>query len=61
MSDLLTNRTILSDEERSILAQALEKIRKEIRWKPGKDIIHLEKRQRMKHLVESTSIADYGN
>jgi len=59
MTELSENETVLGQEERVDLVQALRAIRNKVRWKPGKDITHLAKRQRMKHLSVSTSLADY--
>jgi len=50
---------ILSPEERAKLLDALHGIRKAVQWKPGKDIFHLKKRQKMKHLTLSASLLDY--
>lgn len=59
MNELPKYEKVLSDEERVTLVHALRAIRNKVRWKPGKDIIHLKKRQRMKHLSISAPIADY--
>jgi hypothetical protein len=50
---------ILPLEERAKLLDALHGIRKAVQWKPGKDIFHLKKRQKMKHLTLSASLLDY--
>jgi len=50
-------QNVLSDEERVTLIDALKAIRNKVCWKPGKDIAHLKKRRRMKHL--SGTLADY--
>jgi hypothetical protein len=50
---------ILSPEERAKLLDAVHGIRKTVQWKPGKDIVHLTKRQNMKHLNASASLLDY--
>jgi len=50
---------ILTPEERAKLLDALHDIRKTVQWKPGKDILHLKKRQKMKHLTLSASLSDY--
>lgn len=57
MDEIVKLEKILSDEEWVSLIQALKAICNEVRWKPGKDIVHLKKRQRMKHL--SGSLGDY--
>ena len=50
---------ILTPEERAKLLNALHAIRKVVQWKPGKDILHLKKRQKMKHLPLSATLLDY--
>jgi diphthamide synthase subunit DPH2 len=50
---------ILSKEEQNDLLDALNCIRKSIKWKPGKDIAHLTKRQRMGHLPATASLLHY--
>lgn len=50
---------MLSREERNELIEALRSIRKNIQWKVGKDVVHLEKRQRMGHISLSATILDY--
>lgn len=46
-------------KEKTNLVDALRAIRREVRWKPGKDIVHLEKRQDMRHLAIPVSLAGY--
>jgi hypothetical protein len=48
---------VLSEEDRITLIDALKVISNKVCWKPGKDIAHLKKRRRMKHL--SGILADY--
>lgn len=50
---------ILTPRERGKLIDAVHDIRKNIQWKPGKDLFHLKKRQKMKHLTSSDSLVDY--
>jgi hypothetical protein len=50
---------ILTPEERAKLLNALHGIRTVVQWKSGKDIMHLKKRQKMKHLPLSASLLDY--
>lgn len=59
MTELSEHEMVLAEEELVALVQSLRAIRNEVRWKPGKDISHLAKRQRMKHLSVSSSLADY--
>lgn len=42
-----------------MLVDALKSMRQNISWKPGKDIVHLEKRKRMEHIPHSASLRDY--
>ncbi len=57
MDEIVELGKVLSDEERVALVDALRAISNKIRWKPGKDIVHLKKRCRMKHM--SGTLADY--
>jgi len=57
MNETVKPEKMLSNEERAALVNALKAICNKVRWKPGKDIVHLKKRQRMKHL--SGTLADY--
>ena len=41
------------------LLDALKGLRKEVQWKPGKDISHLEKRRRMGHLAPHVTLTEY--
>ena len=50
---------VLSPDEKQRMVDALQEIRRCIRWKPGKGISHFEKRRKMKHLLPSTSLKDY--
>ena len=57
--DVTRKHEILTPEERAKLLNALHGIRKVVQWKPGKDILHLKKRQKMKHLTLSATLLDY--
>jgi hypothetical protein len=47
-------------EESSIeVAEALRQVRAQRRWKPGRDIAHLRKRQRKGHLPAEASMETY--
>ncbi|MCK4390797.1 MAG: hypothetical protein KAV83_11260 [Desulfobacterales bacterium] len=59
MTELAEHEKVLSDEAGVTLVHALRAIRSKVRWKPGKDVIHLKKRQSMRHLSVSVSLADY--
>ena len=56
---MIRKHEILTIEERAKLLDALHCIRKTVQWKPGKDILHLKKRQKMNHLSLSASLLDY--
>jgi len=51
----------LTGDELAAVRHALLAIQAQVRWKPGKDIQHLEKRQRMGHLPSHYSLDDYNN
>jgi hypothetical protein len=46
-------------DEYDRLLDAIQKIRKKIQWKPGKDTVHLKKRHELKQLPLSASLLDY--
>ena len=50
---------ILTSDEKIKLLDALYIIRNSVQWKPGKDVSHLEKRKRMRHLTLTASLQDY--
>lgn len=41
------------------VAEAIRNVRAQVQWKPGKDTVHLKKRQAMGHLPANTSLSDY--
>lgn len=49
----------LTPAERVRLRDAVQKLRKKVQWKPGKDAVHLIKRQGMQHLPASATLVDY--
>lgn len=49
----------LSDNELASLAKSLESLRNYVVWKKGKDIAHLSKRIKLKHLPSGASLSDY--
>lgn len=49
----------LMNDLRSNVAEAIRKVRAQVQWKPGKDVVHLEKRQALAHLAPNASLADY--
>jgi len=53
------HKKILSDDEQAALIEALRAIRIKVCWKPGKDVVHHQKRQNMGHLPASCSLAGY--
>jgi hypothetical protein len=56
---VLEKGEILSHDEKLEVLKAIQAIQKRVSWKSGKDQVHLEKRQRMRHLSPSASISDY--
>jgi hypothetical protein len=50
---------ILLPTELERLVDALKGLREKVQWKPGKDILHLEKRRRMGHLASHATLAEY--
>lgn len=49
----------LSGELQKRVVAAIRSVQKEIRWKPGKDVAHLETRKDWQHLPDSASLDDY--
>ena len=49
----------MTPEELGKLLDALHGVHRKVQWKPGKDIVHLHKRQEMKHLPQSASLLNY--
>ena len=47
------------DDLRLAVAEAIRRVKAEVRWKPGKDALHLQKRQAMGHLSANASLTDY--
>lgn len=47
------------DDPRSAVAEAIRKVRAQVQWMPGKDAVHLQKRQAMGHLPADASLGDY--
>lgn len=50
---------MLSQNEMLRMVDALQAIRRRVKWKPGKDSAHIEKRRKMQHLPFSASLSDY--
>ena len=50
---------MLSDNELKDLIEAIESLRSNVQWKEGKDVSHLNKRIKLKHLPSSASLSDY--
>lgn len=59
MIELGAHKEMLSTVEQAALVEALTALRGKVRWKPGKDIVHHQKRQDMEHLPASCSLAGY--
>jgi hypothetical protein len=52
-------KIVLSSAEIKRLIDAVNSLRKGVQWKPGKDIVHLNKRRRMGHLDLNATLEDY--
>ncbi len=48
-------------EEQAAIAAAIQAVRSQVRWKPHKDIRHLEKRKALGHLPATGTQDDYNN
>ena len=59
MTELDDHKNMLSADEQATLVEALMAIRSKVCWKPGKDVVHHQKRQNMGHLPASCSLAGY--
>jgi len=59
MTELGEHKKMLSADEQATLVEALMAIRSKVCWKPGKDVVHHQKRQNMGHLPASCSLAGY--
>jgi hypothetical protein len=59
VTELAEHEKVLSGDERVALVDALRAIRGKVCWKPGKDVIHLQKRRCMRRLPASVSLAGY--
>jgi len=57
----MKRKKILSSAELERLIDALKGLREKVKWKPGKDIAHLNKRRRMGHLAQDATLAEYVN
>jgi hypothetical protein len=55
----MKRKKILSPAELERLIDALKRLREKVRWKPGKDIAHLNKRLRMGHLAPHATLEEY--
>ena len=44
---------------RTQIADAIHQVRQQVRWRSGKDRIHLTKRIKLGHLLPGTAVADY--
>ncbi len=44
---------------RLAVAEAIRKARARVQWKPGKGIVHLQKRQAMGHLPRGATLSEY--
>ncbi len=49
----------MAEDHRRTAAKSIQTLAREVRWKPGKDASHLAKRQKMGHLPEQATVAQY--
>jgi hypothetical protein len=54
--DMVKRKNILASDDRAKLVHAVGKIQRQINWKVGKDLAHLNKRRQMKHLQPSATM-----
>src|SRR6266581_7869690 len=47
------------EEEQGHIADAIRRVREEVRWRPGKHAQHLAKRIELGHLPVGTTLAEY--
>lgn len=47
------------EDMRLAVAEAIRKVRTQVQWKPGKNAVHLQKRQAMGHLPIAAGTSDY--
>lgn len=55
----MERKKILSSAELERLIDAVKGLREKVQWKPGKDIVHLNKRRRMGHLDLNATLTEY--
>ena len=56
---MVKRKNILASDDRAKLVHAVGKIRRQINWKVGKDVAHLNKRRQMHHLQPSATMLEY--
>lgn len=49
------------DDQRLAVAEAIQRVKAEVRWKPGKGVLHLQKRKDMGHLPANASLSEYNS
>jgi len=49
----------LVNDLRLAVAEAIRRVRHQVTWKPGKDLIHFRKRQALGHLGATATLDDY--
>jgi hypothetical protein len=54
--DMVKRKSILASDDRVKLVHAVGKIQRQINWKVGKDVAHLNKRRQMQHLQPSATM-----
>lgn len=56
---MVQRKNILTSDDRAKLVHAVGKIQRQINWKVGKDVAHLNKRRQMQHLQPSATMLEY--
>ena len=55
---MVKRKDILASDDRARLVHAVGKIQRQINWKVGKDVAHLNKRRQMQHLQPSATMLE---
>ena len=55
---MVKRKNILGSDDRAKLVHAVGKIQRQINWKVGKDVAHLNKRRQMQHLQPSATMLE---
>jgi hypothetical protein len=47
------------EEEQGLVVAAIRRLRERVRWRSGKDVVHLSKRIALGHLTVGATVSDY--